>query len=386
MQELFEHAIEFDPNAGVEAIALDVPAAWCVYLLADEQDRPVQLLCVKNLRASLRRRLAIQDEPTRRADLTGIVRRVWWTRVDSAFEQDLTYLEAARVCFPESYGGVLGFNQAWFVHLNPETTYPRLTRQNKIDKQTGIYIGPLADKHHADKLIRAVEEAFDLCRDWERLTSKDSDPCQWRQMGRCVGPCEGLPGGVSLDAYRALVGEAAVVLADPPAAVERLQTRMREAAESLAFEQAAAIKGYAVKIAALRDGNWRLCRPIDQFRYLAVLPGGDGFAKLFAVSPTQSRFVAAVALDADVVTRSAVLEAAKELLAEQEPRPFAVDAFERVSLATAHLFAPKKTPGTWLHISELTARELARALKTSTAAPAPESDDEGEVRGLQSMA
>ena len=383
---LFEHTIDFDPGAGVEAIALDVPAAWCVYLLADVDGQPVQLLCVKNLRASLRRRLAVSDEPTRRADLTQVVRRVAWTRVDSAYEQDLTYLEAARACFPESYAGVLGFYPAWFLHLNPDTTYPRLTRQNQIDKQTGVYVGPLPDKHAADKLVRAVEDTFDLCRDWERLTSDKSDPCQWRQMGKCVGPCEGPPGGVSLDAYRGLVAEAAAAMCDPAGVASALEQRMRAAAAEQRFEDAASIKKHAENVAALGEGNRRHARPIEQFRFLAVLPGGDGFAKVFAITPTRSRFVAAVPADGDKTLREAVLSASRDLLAEVESRPSATDEFERVSLATLHLFAPKKQPGVWLHTSELTDRKFAAAVASATK-PAAEaaSDNEGEVRGLQSI-
>ena len=56
-EALFEHVSDFDPTTGIEALLAEVPAKWCVYLLADASGRPVQLLCVKNLRASLANRL-----------------------------------------------------------------------------------------------------------------------------------------------------------------------------------------------------------------------------------------------------------------------------------------------------------------------------------------
>ncbi|MEL7239331.1 MAG: hypothetical protein AAGK78_10750, partial [Planctomycetota bacterium] len=123
---------------------LAVPARWCVYLLAGANDEPVQLLCAKNARASIRRRLAGDDadEPTKRVNLRGVVRRVYWQRVDSDFEQDLVYLEASRATFPDTYAAALGFRPAWFVHANPATTYPRFTRSATIDKQTGQWLGP----------------------------------------------------------------------------------------------------------------------------------------------------------------------------------------------------------------------------------------------------
>jgi hypothetical protein len=68
---LFDRQATFDPEGDFEAFLKDVPARWVVYLLADAEDRPVQLLCVKNLRYSLKRRLGSDEEaagPSRRVD------------------------------------------------------------------------------------------------------------------------------------------------------------------------------------------------------------------------------------------------------------------------------------------------------------------------------
>ena len=118
---LFDHGAAFDPAAPFDA--LPVPARWVVYLLADEHDRPVQLLCVRNLRHSLRRRLGPPDPAeapaaTRRIDYRALVRRVHWRRVDSAFEADVAYHEAARELVPQTYRGMVGFRPAWFIHVD----------------------------------------------------------------------------------------------------------------------------------------------------------------------------------------------------------------------------------------------------------------------------
>ena len=55
--EHFDHHADFDPATGLEPLLAAVPAKWVVYLFTDAADQPVQLLCVKNLRASLKRRL-----------------------------------------------------------------------------------------------------------------------------------------------------------------------------------------------------------------------------------------------------------------------------------------------------------------------------------------
>ena len=44
---ILDHVNPFDPAADFDAFLRLVPAKWVVYLLADADDRPLQLLCVK---------------------------------------------------------------------------------------------------------------------------------------------------------------------------------------------------------------------------------------------------------------------------------------------------------------------------------------------------
>ncbi len=162
----FDYEAPFNPADDFEQFLKLVPAKWVVYLLSDQEDRPIQLLCVKNLRASLKRRLGGQETvgPTRRVKYPEIVRRIHWRRVDSAFEADWLYYETARQLFPASYQGMVGFRPAWFIHVNPDAEFPRYTKTIQLAAKRGIYIGPLEDKHAAARLIELIEDAFDLCR------------------------------------------------------------------------------------------------------------------------------------------------------------------------------------------------------------------------------
>src|SRR5688572_28442650 len=164
---VFDRHATFDPAGDFDAFLKAVPARWVIYLLADAEDRPVQLLCVKNLRYSLRRRLGPEDVdagPSRRVDYREIVRRVYWRRVDSAFEADWVYYEAARVVFPKTYQGMVGFRPAWFVHVDPAAPFPRYQKTIVLTRPACVYLGPLEDKHAAARLTELAESAFDLCR------------------------------------------------------------------------------------------------------------------------------------------------------------------------------------------------------------------------------
>src|SRR5207245_407593 len=101
--------------------------------------------------------------PSRRINYREIVRRIYWRRVDSAFEADIAYLEAARVIFPQTYQAMIGFRPAWFIHVNPEAPFPRYTKTTDLGIRNGTYFGPLEDKNSAGTLIEQLEDWFDLC-------------------------------------------------------------------------------------------------------------------------------------------------------------------------------------------------------------------------------
>jgi len=86
LDSIFDRKLDFDPAGDIEAFLKSAPGKWVVYLLADADDQPLQLLCVQNLRYSLERRLGTADPlegPSKRVNYRDIVRRVYYTRVDS---------------------------------------------------------------------------------------------------------------------------------------------------------------------------------------------------------------------------------------------------------------------------------------------------------------
>src|SRR3954451_11165654 len=204
---IFESRVDFDPAGDFEAFLRQAPAKWAVYLLTDADGRPVQLLCVKNLRYSLKRRLGPSDEnatPSKRVDYRDFVRQVYWRRVDSAFEADWVYYEAARRVFPRTYQGMVGFRPAWFVHVNPEARFPRYTKTTDLTIKSGLLIGPVEDKHAAARLMQLAEDSFDLCRYYQVLVeAPHGRACAYKEMGKCPAPCDG---SISMEQYRRLVG------------------------------------------------------------------------------------------------------------------------------------------------------------------------------------
>jgi excinuclease UvrABC nuclease subunit len=383
---LFTHRADFDPAADFEAFRKSVPARWAVYLMADEQDRPVQLLCVKNLRYSLERRLGAGEPdagPSKRVNYCEVVRRVYWRRVDSAFEADVVYLEIARQVFPQTYQGMVGFRPAWFVHVNPDAQFPRYTKTSDLEIRTGTYIGPVEDKQSAAKLIEHVEDWFDLCRYYNVLVEAPRGrACAYKEMGKCPAPCDG---SIGMEQYRRMIEMSLATLIDPAFTIRQHEQRMATAAKELKFEVAAKIKQYLDSLAQLGKGPYRYARPLKEFNFLSLQRGPrEGTAKVFLITPGQIEEILGVPLEP--ARPAEVLRVAFALA--QERSAAAVDnvGTERVGVVAHHLFLAKATHGVFMPLDKVDEKSLAKAYRDLLKQkPQETAEGEGVMKELQAL-
>ena len=383
-RDLFTECVAFDPSGEVDAFLKTVPAKWVVYLFADADDSPVQLLCVKNLRASLKRRLGgldVMAGPSRRVDYRDLVRRVYWRRVDSGFEADLVYLEAARAVFPRSYRGMLGFDPAWFVHVDVGQRFPKLAKTIDLMK-AGELIGPVQDKHAAQKLIELMEDAFDLCRYYNILVlAPQGRACAYKEMGKCPAPCDG---SISMEQYRLMMGWAVETAVGPGELIEQTQRRMTEAARDLRFEAAGKIKQYAEQLGQFGSGAFKHVRRIGDFRYVVLQQGGRaGTAKVFVVTPGAVREAAGLIAEPGRGS-SDLLRLILSMGEEAGDRT--QEGAERIGVVADHLFRAKKTSGVFVGMAEVEERAMGKAwkelAKQKSQAGEEGDDSEGVVKEL----
>jgi len=297
LDQLLPGQLAYVPGMDLETLAKAAPARWVVYLMSDESDRPVQLLCVKNLRQSLRRRLGGEETlvpgASKRVDYRQLVRRISFVGVDSPLEADWVYYEAARRVFPDTYQAMVGFRPAWFVHVDPDARFPRYTKTTELAGRKGELIGPLEDKHAAARLIELVEDAFDLCRYYNVLIqSPRGSACAYKEMGKCPAPCDG---SISMDQYRWMVRWSAATIVNPEPFVREQALRMEQAAAELRFETAGKIKAFVTQLSELGKRGLRAARRLEDFRYVSIQPGGRSkCAKVFLIWPGGIEIIACV--------------------------------------------------------------------------------------------
>ena len=384
-QDIFTHRLDFDPAAPFEDFPRAAPARWVVYLLADGEDRPIQLLCVKNLRSSLKRRLG-EDEtaaPSKRVNYREVVRRIHWRRVDSAFEADCVYLEAARALFPQTYQGMVGFRPAWFIHVDPEAQFPRYTKTTDLSRPNGTYVGPLETRNDAQSLIEQVEDWFDLCRYYHiLLESPRGKACAYKEMGKCPAPCDG---SIGIEHYRRMVEWSLSTLVDPAEMLRTQNARMQAAAQELRFETAAKIKAYIDSLSQLGKGPYRYARRLQDCQFLAFQRGPrEGTAKIFLITPGRIDEIAG--LVCEPARPAELLKIAFTLAAERGHAPLAVEAQERIGVVAHHLFLAKATHGVFLPLDKIDEKAASKAYRDLLKQkPVEQSEGEGVIKELQAL-
>ncbi|MCB9840858.1 MAG: hypothetical protein H6809_04305 [Phycisphaeraceae bacterium] len=299
----------------------DAPARAGVVLLLDRDRRPILLATTADARAFLRRRLGAVDrggeqadaeasnrappgesvespKPSRtpQADLSAITARVEFTPAGSGLEADLAFLRIARERLPASWEALTERWRAWFLHLDPAAASPVWRKTNLGDApRSGAHdpasmrtllatlVGPMANKDAAGRFGEAIDDVFDLCRFPKELAlAPRGTACAYKEMGKCPAPCDG---SEARGSYRARVAGALESLRCGAAGrAEPIERRMREAAARQNYAAAAGHKASLEALRSLEKPAFREARPLDVFRFVAILGSGRaGWARAWGI-------------------------------------------------------------------------------------------------------
>lgn len=136
-----------------------------------------------------------------------------------------------------------------YIYVDFSEPYPRPAITRKLIKGTKIrYFGPFYKG--AKDILEAIYEEFALVQ--KKGCLKEKKACLFAQISRCLAPCVG---GVSQEAYQAVLNEALKALKNPTSLIPALEQKMLFHATHENFEQAAhlrdqiqTIKSISVKV------------------------------------------------------------------------------------------------------------------------------------------
>ena len=379
--DLFDGRLDVHPPLAEEQMAA-IPARRGAVALLGEHDEPIVLLTAADIRSRLRARLQqpTQEERKKTADLRQITRTILWKLAGGHFEADLHFLELSQAIWPEGYGRMLAWKWAWFVHVDPQAKFPHFVRTRDVLGSPGQYVGPFGDGRSAERLIQAVQDAFDLCRDYNCLRQAPRGPrCAYAQMGRCLSPADG---GISMEDYREVIARAAQFAAgDRQPCRQELQARMKIAAAALRFEEAAECKSRLERLAEFDKPYFAHVARAEQFQFILVQAGGSRAAKVFLVD----RGAVKAADGLDYPLKAPQLDKLLKDMAGFAAAPKEIGAAERwrIGLVAHYLFGGIQRRGLIIRWSEsTTARQLSEAIESSAEglklrAPKPRKRKEG---------
>ena len=127
----------------------------------------------------------------------------------------------------------------WLV-LTEDHPYPQIAKHRGARTRKGSYYGPFASVWSVNQTVNAMQRVFLLRSCQDTVFANRSRPCLLHQIKRCSAPCTER---ISQEDYAGLVSQARAFLGGKAGAVQKqLAAEMEEAAESLEFERAAAIR------------------------------------------------------------------------------------------------------------------------------------------------
>jgi len=134
-----------------------------------------------------------------------------------------------------------------YIYLSTHVDFPRLSYFRGTKKANGRYFGPYPSASAAKESLNLLQKLFPVRQCEDSFFKNRARPCLQYQIKRCTAPCVGL---ISGEQYAEDVRHASMFLDGKNSAViDELVHRMEQAADQLAFEQAAKFRD---QIQALR--------------------------------------------------------------------------------------------------------------------------------------
>ncbi|MDO9633295.1 MAG: excinuclease ABC subunit UvrC, partial [Humidesulfovibrio sp.] len=158
--------------------------------------------------------------------------------------------------------------------LDKRSDFPRLTMTRQVLRDGSAYFGPFSSASAARATLKLVGGIFPLRKCSDRAFKNRVRPCLYHQIGQCLGPCC-LP--VDRQRYMEMVVQVEQFLAGRSRSLVReLGRRMREASDSLRYEEAALLRDQVAAIEKTLESQASVLRDALDRDVLAVVTAGDG--------------------------------------------------------------------------------------------------------------
>jgi excinuclease ABC subunit C len=273
--ELFESSLQIDtrtqtPKALTGSEGL--PTAKGVLLFADGSDVPIQLLIAANLRRTAIARLFSQtdDAISKRTDIAGITRKIYYTSCFNDFKSLLTYYYICRDIYPDSYKQALRLGRVNYVKIDMSAKWPCFVHEKRsFLRANEKTFGPFPTRRSAAEFIEILQNAFLLCQRPRLINSKQkAASCPYLQMKCCPSPCVG---NLSRDEYMEQINAAVSAAGgNTKKQAEGLKIRMTELSQKMDFQEAQEAKKQLQHLEKLNHPSYIWTHDLSEWSVLHI--------------------------------------------------------------------------------------------------------------------
>ena len=140
-----------------------------------------------------------------------------------------------------------------YLRINLSEDWPRVHITRRLEEKGGRYFGPFANAKSVRQTLKMIKGIFPFRSCSKAITGTDSRPCLEYHIGNCVGPCVG---AVSKEEYAEVIKEVILFLeGKQERVVKKLETKMRDVAETLDFEKAALLRDQIQAVNRVVEGQ-----------------------------------------------------------------------------------------------------------------------------------
>ncbi len=234
--------------------ALSLPYEPGVYLMKDLHDTVIYVGKAKKLKNRVSQ--YFQDTASHNAKTRRMVSQVdHFETIRAATEFEALVLECSLIKhYMPKYNILLKDDKGYpYLRIDLQEAYPKITFSNRVKEDGARYFGPYGSRGRMHQVIDTIRRTFrlpDCTRVFPRDVGKER-PCLNYPMKLCDGWCRP---EMTQEAYRSRMQQAILLLQGKHKPLcDRLRQQMEEAAEALAFEQAADLRDRLHAVEALGE-------------------------------------------------------------------------------------------------------------------------------------
>lgn len=230
-----------EPSEHLQGILANLPDKPGCYIMRDNKDRIIYVGKAINLHNRVRSYFHAQPEwDVKTRQMVEQIVDIEWITVGTELEALILEMNLIKLNRPQ-YNIRLKDDKFYpYIKVRWSDPFPKLSVTRQLVKDGSRYFGPYTSVWAVHQTLDAIRRIFPYLTCDREITGQDARPCLYYDIKLCTGPCIG---AINKDEYRQMIDDLCQFLEGrSEGIIQRLKSEMDNAAESMRYEKAAALR------------------------------------------------------------------------------------------------------------------------------------------------